>query len=205
MFTRRHFLSGIAACACTRTSVEAAPSTYVDGSAFQILCGIRKTPAINSVENLRPARPEAERIIDWICGLIGVRPEFELLTADFKYRNIAIAATRGDRRYVIYDDKWFRFEENKVSWYTVYVFGHEIGHHLHGHTFGFNPDRHRGELDADRFGGWVVARLGGRLEDALAFMPSLSEKGGKTHPPRNERIIATRNGWLAGSATNYRR
>lgn len=205
MRTRRYFMTGMAACTCCGTSMAATPSTHIDGSEFQILCSLRNMPTVKSVDNLRPARAEAERIIHWICELIGIPPEFELLAADFKHRNIAIAATRGDQRYVIYDDKWFRFEENKVSWYTIYVFGHEIGHHINGHTHGFMPDRHKGELDADRFGGWVVARLGGSLDQALTFMPSLSEKGSKTHPDRNRRIQAVREGWLAGSAQFHRR
>lgn len=205
MFTRREFVRGFIAAACCGSAGYAAQSKAMDEPSFQVLCGLQKPLTIETVENMRPARPEAERIIHWICDLIGVRPNFELLAADFKHRNIAMAATRVDQRYVVYDDKWFLFEENKVSWYTVYVFAHEIGHHIHGHTFGFNPDRHQGELDADRFGGWVVARLGGGLDQALSFMPSLSEQGGKTHPPRNLRIQATREGWLAGSAAIYRR
>ncbi len=204
MVTRRHFISSMLACACCVPNAQTASSVATDDTSFQILCGMRHTPTVDSIENMRAARPEAIRVIKWVANLIGVRPVFEVLAADFKRRNIAVAATRGDHRYVIYDAKWFVFEDNRVSWYSIYILAHEIGHHIYGHTHGFKPDQHQGELDADRFGGWVVARLGGRLDQALAFMPYLSEKGGKTHPPRNKRIEATRKGWLAGAPSDYR-
>lgn len=201
MITRRKILGGLLACAYCPPLTHAEPPSVVEDPSFKILCSMRKTPSIKSISNVRPAPSEAVRIIHWISELIGVRPEFEVLAADFKHRNIAIAATRGDQRYVVYDGKWFPFQGNQVSWYSVYVFGHEIGHHIHGHTLGLLHNRHQAELDADRFGGWVVGRLGGRLDHALTMMSSLSEKGSKTHPPRNQRIEATRDGWLAGSST----
>lgn len=199
---RRTILSGIGASACCIPFIPRAHAFTEEPEPFRFICGIGGNPIGKSIENVRPARPQAERAIQWISELIGIRPAFELREADFKRKSIAMAATRGVHRYVIYDAKWFTFEENTIPWYAIWVFAHEIGHHIHGHTHGYRPDRHRGELDADRFGGWVVSRLGGRLDQALAFMPILSERGGKSHPPRTERIEATKAGWQAGQAGN---
>jgi len=202
LLTRRQFAGRVLAGTCCGTAVAAGPALAAGADEFQVLCGIRSTPAIETIGNIRAARPEAVRVIQWICEQIGVRPNFELRAADFERRNIAVAATHGTQRFVIYDDKWFAFEENRVSWYSVYILAHEIGHHIYGHTSGLRPDKRQGELDADRFGGWIVARLGGRLGQALAFMPYLSEKISETHPARNKRIEATREGWLAGRVRN---
>lgn len=196
--TRREMIGGMLAAACcpTLASANMQPRPADDG--FKIICGLGGTPGIKGVENLRLGAPEAVHAIGWIANAIGVRPAFEVLAGDFTHGGIAMAATRGKKRYVVYDTKWFRFSDKKVGWYEVFILAHEIGHHIHGHTHGFKPSRHGGELDSDRFAGWVVARLGGSLDQALSFMPYLSDAGSLSHPPRSERIEAAIEGWRSG-------
>lgn len=195
MINRREVMAGILGTVCCPTLSAAAAAT---DDQFHVICGMGGTPRIKGIKNMRPAAPEAIRTIRWISNAIGVRPSFEILAADFTHGGIAVAATRGNQRYVVYDAKWFRFSENKVGWYEVFILAHEIGHHIHGHTHGFNPSRHVGELDSDRFGGWIVARLGGTLKQALSFMPYLNEKDSRSHPGRHKRIEAAMAGWLSG-------
>ncbi len=197
--TRRRFISGIAGTACCGHSIEVRADAAMPAGRYQVLCGLQDMPSLDFAENIREARPEAIRAVDIIAGLIGLRPEFGVLEGEFTKTYIAAAITRNKRRYVVLDSKWFLLGENKVPWYAIYILGHEIGHHILGHTHRFMPDRIQGELDADRFGGWAVARLGGRLDQALSFMSSLSEDGGFTHPPRSKRIEATIDGWTAGT------
>lgn len=203
--TRRLFVSGLCASPfCGVTAKADVPPIVLDGST-RMICGLRNPPNYKYIENLRKPRPEATRVIHSIANLIGVRPLFEVVEADFKRDYVALAALHDDKRYVIYDAKWFKFEANVVGWYMVWVIAHEIGHHLYGHPYHPWPDNHRRELDADRFSGWAVARLGGRLEQALSFMPSLTEQDTESHPGRNRRMEATREGWVAGSVENHRR
>ncbi len=199
LFDRRQMIGGLVGVACCPSIISAKAFAKPADDEFHIICGMRHKPKVKGLKNLRPPPPEAVRIIGWISNAIGVRPEFEILEADFSHGGIAVAATRGDRRYVIYDSKWFTFETNKVGWYALFILAHEIGNHINGHTHGFEPSRHQAELDDDRFGGWIVARLGGRLDQALSFMPYLSEAGSLTHPPRTKRIEATIAGWKSGS------
>jgi len=196
--TRRTFIGGTMASLCCGHSVARA-SEPVAPNDMKIICGLQHQPLIKHVKNMRDPHPDAKRVIHWVTDQIGVRPAFDIIEADFERQYIAIAATRGSTRYIIYDAKWFPFNKDAIGWYTIWVLAHEIGHHIHGHTIGFEPDSHRGELDADRFGGWVVARLGGRLEQALTFMPYLSKAAGKTHPSRVRRIEAAYQGWMAGN------
>lgn len=201
--TRRRFVGSLLAATCCGPAAAGQPSATVEPTSFNILCGLGHQPVASPLTKIRAARPQAVRVIHWIVDLIGVRPAFTLLEADFTREYIAVAATRDKKRYVIYDAKWFVFEKNAIGWYGVWILAHEIGHHLYGHTHGFNPDQHQGELDADRFGGWVVAKLGGRLDQALALMPYLPEGGSKSHPPRTHRIEATREGWRSGARAVY--
>lgn len=201
--TRRQILEGLFGCSCLGVTALAELPAYgatpvtLDG--LQILCTLQAAPHIRTVTGLRDGPPAAEREVGWITDLIGMRPHIEILEAEFNGGGIAIAAVRGTQRYIVYDTKWFTFADDRVSWYSVYVLGHEIGHHIYGHTYRRQRHPHQAELDADRFGGWAVARLGGRLDQALAFTRVFSETGSRTHPPRNKRIAAIREGWLTGS------
>lgn len=199
LLTRRKMVFGLLSCpVCGQVSSAGAETGKEDSDDWKTLCAMKQMPGNGAVESIRDGRPEAIRVIGWITDLIGMRSHIRILEADFKIDNVARAVTRGSQRYVVYDAKWFTFEDNRVSWYSIYVLGHEIGHHIYGHTHGFKPEQHRAELDADRFGGWVVARLGGRLDQAVAFTRVFSEKGSKSHPPRHERIAAIQEGWQAG-------
>jgi tetratricopeptide (TPR) repeat protein len=88
---------------------------------------------------------------------------------------------------------------------SVSIFAHEIGHHLCGHTLdvlGSRPDK---ELEADRFSGFVMYKLGATLEQAQAAMVALGNPSYvSTHPPLVNRLAAIRNGWNAGWQSNYR-
>ena len=195
LIDRRKMIGGLLGAMCCPPLAGATAAT---DDQFHVICGMGGTPRIKGIKNMRPGAPEAVRTIGWISSAIGVRPTFEILAGDFTRGGIAVAATRGNKRYVVYDTKWFRFGDNKVGWYEVFILAHEIGHHIHGHTHGFKPSQHQGELDSDRFGGWVVARLGGTLEQALSFMPYLNAAGSRSHPPRSKRIEAAMAGWLSG-------
>ncbi len=76
-----------------------------------------------------------------------------------------------------------------------------IGHHLNGHTFLDLKDdvRIQLELEADRFSGFIMARYGASLEEALkAIQVYGSEKESSTHPSKRTRIAAITNGYMEG-------
>ena len=85
------------------------------------------------------------------------------------------------------------------------ILAHEIGHHLSGHTItkkGSNPND---ELEADKYSGFVLYKLGASLSDATYAIRELgSENGSSTHPPKSERIRAISQGWNEANETrNY--
>ncbi|MEP6847047.1 MAG: hypothetical protein ABI861_13635, partial [Panacibacter sp.] len=75
---------------------------------------------------------------------------------------------------------------------------HEIGHHLSGHTLlqgGSRPDL---ELEADRFSGYILYKMGATLDDAqIAIKIFSSDNSSSTHPAKKSRLVAITNGWLA--------
>lgn len=151
----------------------------------------------------RPPRPEALRVVDWIVRVAGVARNFEVVEADFKRSSIAFAAVREDRRFIVYDARMFDWGDGRVRWRHVAIMAHEIAHHLNGDTTDSQGavHSHERELTADHFAGFVVARLGGTLNQAVAMTEIFSEQGSPSHPPRNDRIKAIAKGWQAAQAT----
>ncbi|MDJ0683495.1 MAG: hypothetical protein QNJ84_02225 [Alphaproteobacteria bacterium] len=195
MITRRQLLGGLAVAASAPTARAAVSAT--SPGAFEteeILCCYAARPDFKKTSALRAPDPLALSATQAIIDLIGMRPVFHVHEADFNNGSVAFAAVRTRERHVVYDAKWFPFEEKGLGWYMVAILAHEIGHHIYGHTNGVGATRHRDELDADRFSGWAVARLGGAEEHALSFAPRLTLAATPSHPARPDRIEAYREG-----------
>lgn len=100
------------------------------------------------------------------------------------------------RRLILYNQQYFAILPQTAGRFARYaVLAHEIGHHLSFHTEnqGVNPQR---EIQADRFAGSVLARLGASLEEATEVLIDVSEHRTHTHPSRAERRAAMVNGWI---------
>jgi len=100
-------------------------------------------------------------------------------------------------RYIIYNQTFIYNITNKVNyWASICILAHEVGHHLNGHSLLPGGSRPNIELEADKFSGFVLAKLGASLEEAQSAIQSLaSEFSSSTHPPRSARLAAIANGW----------
>lgn len=83
------------------------------------------------------------------------------------------------------------------AWAPVSVMAHEIGHHLSGHTITPGGSQPPTELEADKFSGFVLYKMGASLDDAQAALAQLVADGpdGPTHPGRGRRLRAIQEGW----------
>jgi hypothetical protein len=83
------------------------------------------------------------------------------------------------------------------AWAPVSIMAHEIGHHLSGHTITPGGSQPPTELEADKFSGFVLYKMGASLADAQTAMSRLVPDGpdGDTHPGRGRRLDAIRDGW----------
>jgi hypothetical protein len=85
-----------------------------------------------------------------------------------------------------------------TDWSAISILAHEIGHHLQGHTLLRGGSRPEIELQADRYSGYVLQRMGASLDEAQIAMRNLgSQSGSATHPGRDARLAAIANGWVA--------
>jgi YEATS family len=85
-----------------------------------------------------------------------------------------------------------------------FVIVHEVGHLQAGHPFeddGSNPQEeqqihYRQELEADSYAGFHLRRMGATLDETLAAINAYAdERGTDKHPPKRDRLTATRSGW----------
>lgn len=84
---------------------------------------------------------------------------------------------------------------------SISILAHEIGHHLCGHTtMGAKdlPDQRKKELEADKFSGFVMFKLGATLHQAQAAIRLIAINADdtfSTHPNLNKRLFAIANGY----------
>lgn len=132
-----------------------------------------------------------------IASTVGLIPRFKVFAANVP--NTA-ALIDGEQRLIVYSESWIQNTLENDRWKAVTLMAHEIAHHLNGHTLEASGSRPSIELEADRFAGFSVGRLGGTLPQAQSLYMLLSESGGSTHPPRSARLEAVAVGWKDASA-----
>ena len=138
---------------------------------------------------------EAEDVIMQIVETIGLPQNFDIVSAGVPN---AAAVIRGDKRFILYSRYFMNSVQKEAGnrWAPISIMAHEIGHHLSGHTLGADGSRPRTELEADRFSGSVLQKMGASLEDTLAAMEKLgNEHGSATHPRKLDRLEAITAGW----------
>lgn len=143
---------------------------------------------------------DAEEAITRIVRAVGIFRNFTVRAAGVPN---AAAAIQGDQRFVLYDPYFMRNvrQQTGSEWGALSILAHEIGHHVNGHTLRTGGSRPDTELEADYYSGFVVARMGGTLDQARLAMQRLgSDAGTNTHPARRDRLVAITQGWNAAGA-----
>ncbi len=106
---------------------------------------------------------EAEELVERIVSTVGLVPRFEVFAANVPN---AAAIIDGEDRLIVYSESWIRNTIPDNQWAVVALMSHEIAHHLNGHTLEAGGSRPPTELEADKFAGFAVGKLGGSLQDA---------------------------------------
>lgn len=107
----------------------------------------------------------------------------------------AVATICGGNKVIVYDRRMSR----RISYEGAQaVIAHELGHHLCNHFAVPNTDSatsHKQELEADRFAGATLRRIGFGRDTALSYLPLLLEQPSLSHPGKVERAVALLAGW----------
>ena len=113
------------------------------------------------------------------------------------YLNNATTTTDAyGRTIIVYDPLWFeQIYVNLGRAANISILAHEVGHAYNHDNYYNSKSQWDKELQADYISGWVMARLGYSLGDALMAIRTLSRGYDNTHPPTSYRIQAITNGW----------
>lgn len=143
-----------------------------------------------------PSTEAASKILRDIVGYVGLSAD----RIDLRASNVANAVAYLDpisrRRLILYNESFVRRLQNDSgsAWVPRAILAHELAHHFNNHLEVATADRRRiEELEADRFVGHVLFKMGADLPAVTAVFAELREGG--AYPPRTARIAAAENGW----------
>jgi len=112
--------------------------------------------------------------------------------------NNAYATIIRNQRYIVYDNQFLESLDNyaQTKWASISVLAHEMGHHYRNHVVDQRGSTPPKEIEADYFSGYVLARLGASLNQAIAAMQLIaSDRASSSHPAKANRITAITQGW----------
>lgn len=169
---------------------------------MKIGCGFNYN-LIKTELNIFYPRQREIKVIENIISYSGLPLNFEIYGGDIQN---AVATIIDNKRYIIYDPKLFNFTDEYADsyWSSISILAHEIGHHLSGHTLTNNISNHDIELQADKFSGFVLYKMGATKEQATnAMMLIGSDSDSESHPNKRVRIQAIIDGWNEANAQRY--
>ena len=148
---------------------------------------------------------DAEEALDMIMDVSGLNKNFILSPCE--NINNALAIRYENERYIIYDPEFMSKIDGEAKWRNLTVLAHEVAHHLNNHPVdialrnndrtGFDK-RHRQELEADEYAGFIMHKLGAPIDEVIKAISSISYDGDdtyRTHPNRGRRINAIKAGY----------
>ena len=145
------------------------------------------------------SRQEVDQFVDEILAIAGLSKNFKI--TDIPQAN-CVAIIQGDERFIGVNRNFLGWIQHRAGtvWAVKAILAHEIGHHLNGHTLdgetGSTPPT---ELEADKYCGNILAKLGASLEEAQSLFPLISNNEVQdTHPYLKDRLAAVEEGWNAG-------
>jgi hypothetical protein len=120
--------------------------------------------------------------------------------------NNAYATIIRNRRYIVYDNNFLENLDSyaRTKWASISVLAHEMGHHYRNHVIDAQGSTPPKEIEADYFSGYVMAKLGATINEAIAAMEQIaSPRASATHPAKADRLAAITRGWnYARGVTN---
>lgn len=154
---------------------------------------------------------QVENMIDaMLYRSIGIHNSYIIISCP-QVENCQATIWTDGKPYILYNAvflekvKRLNFSEGNLpdfvltDWETLTLLAHEIGHLVNNHFTNPKPGTRSWdwELEADRFAGFMIYMLKGKLADALSVYNSqlISDKGNYTHPGRADRKSAVEAGW----------
>jgi hypothetical protein len=196
--SRRSVLGGLVAAIVARPALAQNLITFNLNASCSFYPNEKPAASLYSFDSSEEATSAVKRI----TNAVGLEANFKLLQANVPN---ATAVIEEQQRLILYSLVFIQqvTKATASEWAAWAILAHEIGHHLNGHTLLGHGSRPPLELQADRFAGHAVRRMGGTLDQALSAYRSLSEEATETHPPKSARLEAVTRGWTDAIQTAF--
>ena len=144
---------------------------------------------------------DADEALNKILSVVGAAKRFMLVPCENINNAIAYTSESG-LRYIIYDEVFMNsLSTGDNYWGNMAILAHEVGHHINGHTLAGDLSQYESrleELEADEFAGFVLSKLGAKLDEVKSVFSEISFDGDDTyssHPNRSRRLNAVEKGF----------
>lgn len=166
-------------------------------------CSYDGKPVTADATSLAGSAPdECSAAVHRIMGFTGLPANFIVVSGpvDNAAAVILLDQNRVPRRVIAFNPKFMSTAEAEVGgnpWGPISIMAHEIAHHLSGHTITPGGSRPEIELEADKFSGFILQKMGAPLSSATQMILTVgADHGTPTHPDKQHRADAIRQGWI---------
>lgn len=193
---------GTASLASTDTNMT--KEQMVDDLASRLqACSYDGSPVTINAHGMASGQAGAgQEVVAEIMKYTGLPQNFDVLPHPEVPNAAAVILIGEDKlphRVIAYNERFMADVQKATAnnnWAPVSIMAHEVGHHLSGHTIQPGGSQPPTELEADKFSGYVLYKMGALLADAQKAMNTLvPEADGPTHPGRSKRVTAIAEGW----------
>lgn len=162
-------------------------------------CGFDKS-MINEIVYSFDSDREAENALKRVMSLTGLPTNFKIRAASIPNAAAVIKCDRNGNncnRYILYNQEFMERvkDETRTNYAELAILSHEIAHHLSGHTISSTGSSYDMELEADKFAGFMLYKMGASITETKQSFSNLPVNGSSSHPPKAARIAAVTNGW----------
>jgi hypothetical protein len=172
--------------ACSKPSVTA--------SSTQTFCSFNSDEV--SDDRAQTSQPDEKmaKIVKELVSKTGLDQNFEVRV--YAKQNVEAKAIN-NQKFILYNPQFLNKlrETEGLDYAAAEIIAHQIAHHLLGHTSALDKTNRNLELEADRFTGFMMFRVGATLDKAQSGLNSILSKTRPMQIPREERINALEKGW----------
>ena len=145
--------------------------------------------------SLKEAESTARETIESIINTTGLPMNFTVHAGDVES---ACAIVNNGKRLIVYNPFFMKGARGgrNGKWVEAAIFAHMIAHHLSGHDLKIVAGRELSELEADKFAGLTLQKMGATLEQSTEALYAISNEMALDHyPEASSRISALESGW----------
>jgi len=105
------------------------------------------------------------------------------------------AFIQDNERILEYNPEFMQKLEGDTNWHGISVLAREIGHHLSHHELKDGEASIEEELEADKYAGFVLQKMGASLQEAISALEKSATENSSDKSSINARLASLSSGW----------